>query len=286
MRYLTDGSNDAPKFAPFFHTGTLDSLPANSTFPGVEGAELAALLKEHGYVGVQGFDDSFRADAQAGGLRTAGGMGRQSDPAAYDDLTREAKDSGHVCATLHVGNGLESDAEADRLLGAVVEASAKYEFPLYVETHRATVTQDVWRTVELVKRHPDLCINGDFSHWYTGLEMPYAGVDANMDYAQPVLDRVGYMHGRIGNSGSMQVDIGDGTSAAGQHVADFENIWGRCFAAFKRNAPAGAYLPLAPELLRGGDINYARVFDGREETDRWQQAGVMIRMAQRLFEAA
>ena len=38
----------------------------------------------------------------------------------------------------------------------------------HIETHRATICQGMWRTVQFVKRFPELRFNGDFSHWYAG----------------------------------------------------------------------------------------------------------------------
>ena len=66
--------------------------------------------------------------------------GRVNEPGDADRLARQSKDAGAVCATLHVGWGLEDDAAVDRLVGAVLEASAKHDLPLYIETHRATIT--------------------------------------------------------------------------------------------------------------------------------------------------
>ena len=287
MDYLTDGSTNPATLSPFLNLGTLAELPDESSFPKVEGRERIAFLKEQGFVGIQGDGDAV-GHAHDLGLLTAGGSGRLQ-PGEYDELARQHKDAGHLCTTLHVGTGLEGDAEADRLFGAIGEASAKSGLPLYVETHRATLTQDVWRTVELLKRHPRTGINADLSHWYTGLEMPYGGVELNMDYAAPVIDRVRFMHGRIGTSGLMQADIGDGTPGSvegvvkSNYVRDFELMWGRIFEGFKRNAPAGSILPFAPELL-WPFIGYGLKVDGRETTDRWDQAIVMRSMAERVFD--
>jgi len=59
---------------------------------------------------------------------------------------------------------MESDADMDAMVKDVVTASERHDFPMYVETHRATVTQDIRRTVDLVERIPDVRFNGDFSH--------------------------------------------------------------------------------------------------------------------------
>lgn len=291
---INDGTSNPPRLQPYLNLGTLDFLPDSSTAPRVQGAELAVALKEAGFEGLQGADAETAQKATAIGMALAGGAGR-SEPSAYDDLAKQGKDLGHVAMTLHVGNGMESEDQANALFDAICNAQAKHGIPLYVETHRATLTQDVWRTVQFVNRFPQLGINGDYSHWYTGLEMPYAGVDRVMKFTKPVSERVRFMHGRIGNSGCMQVDIGQGDpaefntgilAANNNHLADFAKLWGYVFRAFKQTAGPGDVLPFAPELLNA-DINYARrLAPDTEETDRWQQALVMLDFAKRTFDQA
>src|SRR6202021_447999 len=98
---------------------------------------------------------------------------------------------------LHVGNGFEDDAQMDGLVCAVLAASEKIGIPMYIETHRATITQDVWRTIQLPKRIPEIRFNGDFSHFYTGQELPYGNLAAKFNAMQPIFDRVRFMHVRM-----------------------------------------------------------------------------------------
>ena len=138
--------------------------------------------------------------------------------------------------------------------------------------------------------------------------MRYGNVDAKLDFMAPAFDRVRFLHGRIGNGGSMQVDAGDGSgrdlgdvdpatttdqqraARSMQHVRDFRNIWTRAFAGFLKHAGPGDFIAFAPEILRPG-ICYARVFPGPdgepvEETDRWAQALVNATVARECFAAA
>ena len=52
----------------------------------------------------------------------------------------------------------------------MLSAAERCRIPLYAETHRATIFQNYWRTVQCAKRSPELHDNGDFSNWYTGSE--------------------------------------------------------------------------------------------------------------------
>jgi sugar phosphate isomerase/epimerase len=241
-------------------------------------------LRDAGYEGVQFTEPPDRArkeEAVRLGLGVCG-SGRVNAPADADRLAKEASAEGLECLTLHVGWGTEDDNEAAKLIEAVIDASAKHSVPLYPETHRATIFQDPWRTVQFLGKFPELEFNADFSHWYTGTEMVYGGVDVKMKLLVPVLRRIAFMHGRIGNPGCMQVDVGDGSGDGLPSVDHFRALWTESFAGFLRRRPATDRFCFAPELL-GLEHYYARTFDGREETDRWRQSLVLVRIARECF---
>ena len=199
-----------------------------------------------------------------------------------------ARDEGYACVTLHVGSGFEDDATMLAVCEDIVKASQRHAIPLYVETHRATITTDIWRTIQLARRLPELRFNGDFSHWYTGHEMVYGDLAAKLEMIGPVFERVRFIHGRIGNPGCMQVDIGDGTGRT--YVDHFKEMWTRSLVGFLKSAKPGDYICFTPELLPP-NIYYARVFKNaqgelREECDRWQQALLYCEIAKNCFEAA
>jgi hypothetical protein len=274
------------------NVGTAWSLPEWSVGPhGDEQAVLEA-AKAAGFRGVQGANP--RRCRDLGLVPTTFDL----QPVRGGLLERASKmvDRGFACCTLMLGTGMEDDDEAARLVEEVLEASASTGLPLYVETHRATLTQDFWRTVELVQRFPELRFNGDFSHWYTGAEMPLGDFEAKLDFIAPVLERVRYLHGRIGSAGCVQIDVGDGDEARTPSVAHFRSLWTRAFAGFLAHvgddpvAPPALEIGFAPELLPA-EVGYARTYvdaDGteREEGDRWSQAQVLARIASECFDAA
>ncbi len=170
--------------------------------------------------------------------------------------------------------------------------------PLYIETHRATITQDVWRTIQLTKRIPDIRINGDFSHFYTGEVLPYGDLNTKFNAMHPIFDRKCVsMHGRIGSTCCMQVmTLRDGVTPIPQgfgihdFLAHYREMWTRAMLGFLRSAKTGDYLVLAPEIL-APDIYYARQFpapDGKlqEESDRYAQALVYAQIARECFTEA
>ena len=284
-----DGTDNPPALRLYMNMGNLLDLPEWSAGPKPDDPDERKheMVREAGFDGAQGGDP---ATCRALGLGHCDG-GRINRPDDADRLARVAADQGHECMTVHVAWGIEDDDEVDRLVDAVAEASAGHNVPIYIETHRATITDDMWRTVKLTERRDGVRFNGDFSHWYTGHEMPYGDFDAKLDFLQPVFDRVRFMHGRIGNSGSMQVDVGDGEGGERRpHVDHFREMWTRAMHGFLKSADPGDFLVFAPELLPSG-INYARTVPGpdgtpREEGDRWQQALLYRDIARECFDAA
>jgi hypothetical protein len=284
IQNTNDGTQSPPYLRVDLNAGTLIDLPPFSKGPRGTPEQMLPAIKAAGFQGVQGFNAEL---CRKFGLGASTG-GRINNPGDADKLAREWKAGGFECATCHVAWGLEDDDVVDRLVHEILEASEKHDIPIYIETHRATITQDTWRTVKLTQRIPEIRFNGDFSHWYTGLEMPYGEVEHKLPFLQPVFDRVRFMHGRIGNSGSMQVDIGDGTNRP--YVDHFKEMWTRAFAGFLKNANPGDYIIFAPEMLASKSY-YARKFKNDkgemvEESDRWEQAILYGKIARECFAEA
>jgi sugar phosphate isomerase/epimerase len=246
-------------------------------------------IADAGYEGIQFVEPPGHAEAALCaelGLGRAGG-GRVNLAAEAAPLAERLAGEGQECGTLHVGWGLEDDDEAFGLIEAILNASVRHRIPLYVETHRATIFQDMWRTVKFVGAFPDLRFNGDFSHWYAGQEMVYGGFDKKLSFIRPVLERVRFVHGRISNPGCIQVDIGDGSSASRPYVDHFREMWRACFTGFLASAKSGDMICFTPELL-APEIYYARTFPdnaGRpqEESNRWSQSLLLRKIAQECF---
>jgi len=275
---ITDGSRD-PRLRVFMNLQAFGDMPQQ--------ASGLRAIRDAGYDGVQfsqPLDHARKDEALSLGLGVCG-SGRVNTPAEAAPLAKEARETGLECLTLHVGWGTENNDDAAALIESVLAASTQFSIPLYVETHRATIFQDPWRTVQFLQRFPELEFNGDFSHWYTGTEMVYGGFENKMEFFRPVLGRIGFLHGRIGNPGSMQVDIGDGSADGRPYVAHFRALWTESFLGYLLRRPLCDRFCFTPELL-GPEFYYARLFGGREESDRWEQSLVLVRMARECFAEA
>ncbi|MFN4019966.1 MAG: hypothetical protein ACK4IC_05570 [Erythrobacter sp.] len=268
-----------------FNAATLWNLPASSQAPADPAGQFAALAA----LGVRGFQHPFPAILGSPPMPLVG-MGRVDRPEDAARLAQEHKAAGYELTTLHVGTGLESDEEIDALIGAIITASDRHDYPLFVETHRATVTQDIYRTLQLIRRHPEIRFNADLSHYYTGHEMTYGDIARKFDAMEPIFRRVRYMHGRIGTPCCAQVAL-SGADDDREFVDHFREMWTQAMRGFAETASAGEVLPFAPELLpyelSVGDqthrFYYARRLnmadDAAEESDRWEQARYLFAIA-------
>jgi hypothetical protein len=260
-----------------------DSMPNDSSVPRGSREQQFLSLRNSGFSGVQFATqptDEELAICASLALGVAG-SDRVNTPAEVWTLARESTAIGYECVTLHVGWGLEGDNEAFRLIDSILEASTQAGIPLYVETHRATIFQDMWRTVDFTRRYPELRFNGDFSHWYAGQEMVYGSFEKKFAFIQPVLERVRFIHGRIANPGCIQAKVEEGTP----HLAHFRELWTACFRNFLALAGDSDYICFTPELL-APDIYYAHSLNGAELSDRWQESLLLNRIAQQCFSDA
>ncbi len=289
-----DGSQDPPKLRIFLNLNNLEGLPADSRWPGLEGEARLRQLAADGFHGVQ-LPDGETKELLDSPLATCT-SNRINTPADAEPVIARHAGHGHQCLTVHAGWGIEDDDEIDRLVEAILRASQRHALPVYIETHRATITQDIWRTVQLTKRFPGIRFNGDLSHYYTGQEMVYGGLDMKLEFMAPIFDRIRFMHARIGSPGHIQMPVGDGSGrpphATGEtdYLADFRRLWTRAFTGFLRHAAPGDFLIFCPELL-SRRYYYARTFPDaagvhHEESDRYAEALAYQRIARECFAEA
>jgi len=296
-RFLNDGSADAPKLRVYLNLDNLTGLRADTVWPGLTGADRDERLLADGFEGIQ-----LTTDEPYPGPLPYVGLDRINLPGDADPVIAKHAARGDACVTLHAGWGLEDDDEVSRLVEAILAASEKHNLPAFLETHRATITQDIWRTVQIAKRFPELRFNGDFSHYYCGQELVYGDWETKLAFLAPIFARVGFMHGRIASPGCIQVPIDADLDARPlqahgpvNYLVHFKELWTRAMLGFLRNARPGDVLIFAPELLFG-EIYYARLFpDGSapdaagkliEETDRYAQALLCKDLARACFREA
>jgi hypothetical protein len=279
-RFFNDGSGAAPRLSVYLNLANLVDLRHGTVWPGFTGLPCYERLKSDGFEGVQLITDD---PALAGAPLPHCGLGRINTPAEADAVAARHAERSDRCLTVHVGWGLEDDDEISRLVESILSASVKYSLPIFIETHRATITQDLWRTVKITTKFPEVRFNGDFSHCYCGQELTYGDWNSKLAFMEPIFERVGFLHGRIASSGCMQVPVDANLSARPlqahgtlDYLDHFKELWTAAMLGFLRSAIPGDVLIFAPELL-GSKHYYARLFPDAsgqlvEESDRYAQA--------------
>ncbi|MES2054401.1 MAG: hypothetical protein V4564_00555 [Pseudomonadota bacterium] len=280
-----DGTTAAPRLAAGMSFITIADLPDWSAGPKGDTAAIYAALKQAGYETIQTLDP---AAAHAAGLIPTGIARVFHDPAELRGVAARWRDAGCDCTTIQLGTGVEDDDQMARLAEALLEAAVQEGHPLFLETHRATMTQDIRRTVDLVARFPDLRFNGDFAHWYIGHELTYGDMEMKFDVMRSVFARTRFLHLRVCSNAVGQLSASD--PAAAKHLDFFKRMWTESFRSFLAAAPPGGYFTVMPELLPPRSF-YPRMVTGpdgqpREESDRWTDAAFLIDTARVCFDAA
>lgn len=284
-----DGSDRQPYLRTDINLFSLAGLPQETKGPRISplGMEKGGYqrLADAGFGGVQSqilLTPDRKRCAAAGLGRTAAAI---ATPHGLTQRAKRWKRRGYECATVLIGNGFESFEEALRLAESVLEASSRAGLPIYLETHRGTITQDISQTLRLIEDLPELRFNADFSHYVTGYAMPRDGGPEAIDRLAPIIERVRFIHGRISDTARIQVQP---AHRAGT-LPLFKELWTRCFEAFLQSASAGDYICFAPELLPP-ITGYASVEykDGKavERSDRFEDACFLREVAQECFEEA
>ncbi len=176
-------------------------------------------------------------------------------------------------------------SEVASIVTAGAEKAAEARLPYFVETHRNNFTETIPQTLELIAAVPDILITADFSHFVVVGEFYGWANEGAVEKMRPIIERVGHVHGRISNGEQVQVDVGDGSDLSeGTPAGLFFQLWRECFASWKRRALPGDVMPFTSEL---GPPRYAITTpDGREFSDRWQQALVLREIAQKAWDAS
>lgn len=281
----TDGGTSPPRLLAGISFLTPAELPDWSAGPRGDRAAIYAALKAAGYEAIQTLEPQAALDA---GLIPTGLMRIFDDVGQMREQTMKWRDAGCDCSTVQLGTGLEDDAEMLRLAEAMLAISAELDHPVYLETHRATMTQDIRRTLDLIDELPELRFNGDFGHWYIGHELTYGDMDMKFEAMRPVFERTRFMHLRVSSNAFGQLTASDPAEA--RHLDYYRRMWTASFAGFLRDSAPGDYFAVHPELLPARAF-YPKMLPGpdgamREESDRWTESAFLIEVARQCFAEA
>ena len=183
----------------------------------------------------------------------------------------------HICLQPNIRP--RSLGECLPLLEGWIELGKQADVPVYIETHRDRMTTDLFFTLDLLDRIPDLPLLADLSHFLVGREFSYPVSQENHSYIHRIMDNAQAFHGRVASREQVQIEI------SFQHhkpwVDLFMEWWDYGFHSWKKRADADATLVFVCEL---GPKPYAITGrDGEDTTDRWQEALMLKDAAKSLW---
>lgn len=151
--------------------------------------------------------------------------------------------------------------------------------PVQFETHRNCITNDLYTTLQLLDRIPDMRICADLSHYVVDREFWFPLSEADMALISRVLHRSDSFQGRVASRQQIQLQLD-----FPQHqkwVDLFKGWWREGMADWRARNPTGDCI-FVSEL---GPPEYAMTGpDGREMSNRWHEAQIIKGWVREIWE--
>jgi hypothetical protein len=151
--------------------------------------------------------------------------------------------------------------------------------PVQFETHRNCITNDLYTTLQLLDRIPDMRICADLSHYVVDREFWFPLSDHDMGLMSRILQRSDSFQGRVASRQQIQLQLD-----FPQHqkwVDLFKGWWREGLADWRARNPSGDCIFVC-EL---GPPEYAMTGpDGREMSDRWAEAQTIKRWVREIWD--
>ncbi|MEY1554279.1 sugar phosphate isomerase/epimerase family protein [Yoonia sp. R2331] len=151
-----------------------------------------------------------------------------------------------------------------------MQMSDRIGVPVQFETHRNCITNDLYTTLQLLDRIPDMRICADLSHYVVDREFWFPLSDHDMGLISRVLQRSDSFQGRVASRQQIQLQL---DFPQHQKWVDLFKGWWREGLADWRARNASGDCIFVCEL---GPPEYAMTGpDGREMSNRWHEAQVI-----------
>ncbi|MDH3692951.1 MAG: sugar phosphate isomerase/epimerase [Gammaproteobacteria bacterium] len=161
-----------------------------------------------------------------------------------------------------------------------VESGKQFQIPVYFETHRLTLTNDLLYTVQLLEHSPSLKLVADLSHYVVGREFPMPVDNFHNDLITSILKRSVSIQGRVATREQIQVPIDFPQNQ--NWVEQFYVWWENGIQLWLEQADDGDTFNFTCEL---GPPDYA-ITDAKkyELSDRWKEALVFKEKIESLWQ--
>jgi sugar phosphate isomerase/epimerase len=279
-RNANDGGGRAPRLETFQAVWAMQDLPVSGQ--PFDLGRAVDWIAAQGFAGVMPWAPDLAALAAVDAIRRRGlmvGVGVSVfDVADIRPIVEGACERGALFINAQVHDGHTPDDEAVAKLEALYELCDSIGVPLFIETHRGRVTQDLRRTVEYTRRLPRMQFTLDASHYVVAGEINFPDQDPTFNrLLEPLIAASACIHARVSNGEQVQVDIGDGT---GPLVAPYIRWWTAAYQGWQARSKPGDVFPFICEL---GPHPYAiKTPAGAEISDRAAQALVFKGIAEKI----
>jgi hypothetical protein len=152
-----------------------------------------------------------------------------------------------------------------------MEVAADFSMPVLFETHRDSLLNDLYYTLQLIEAVPDMRLCADLSHFVVDRELRLPLRPTDGSYFEKILDRADCFQGRIASREQIQIQIGFPQHA--EWVELFRTWWTEGMRRWRQRNDDNATLVFLCEL---GPPGYAITdANGEELSDRWVEAGII-----------
>lgn len=169
--------------------------------------------------------------------------------------------------------------DAEPIVRRWIDISDEIGVPILFETHRDCITNDMFFTLELLDRVPEMRLCADFSHYALNRELTMPVDEFWEDLFERLIKRSDSFQGRIASHEQIQVPI-----QFPQHqvyVEQFKNWWRSGMRQWSQRSGADDELIFLCEL---GPPPYAITdADGLELSDRFDEAKIIKEWAERIW---
>lgn len=231
------------------------------------------------FYGTREQNDALRKELSASGLLVeACGL-----PSTDDDLKRQIDWASEIGA-LHFN--VQPDVRPRRLAEGVdlitrwMRLSETADIPVYFETHRNRLTTDLFFTLDLLERIPEMPLLADLSHFLVGREFTWPISEENHRMIEQILRASWAFHGRVASREQVQIEI-----SFPHHkmwVDLFTSWWRFGFSSWRQRSKQNSVLSFTCEL---GPRPYAiTTRDARDSTDRWAESLLMRDIVRKIWD--
>nr|WP_314091225.1 sugar phosphate isomerase/epimerase [uncultured Shinella sp.] len=168
------------------------------------------------------------------------------------------------------------------LLDGWMRLAEEAGIPVLIETHRDRMTTDLFFTLDLLDRRPDLPLLADLSHFLVGREFAFPVAEESHAMIRRILDNAQAFHGRVASREQVQIEISFPHHRPWLDL--FLGWWDYGFRQWRARSAEDATLAFTCEL---GPKPYAITGrDGNDTTDRWAEALLLRDLVRDLWEAS